>query len=93
MEFKDTPGLANVIILMCHHGDLWRLLDSVSSVGCPLSTEIRFLARAKYLPFFFVWVVCSLEQIWYLLTKIHAMIRFQIAPEFSQISGSGWRSP
>ena len=33
-EFQVSPGLANVIVLRCHHGICGVLLVSVSELGC-----------------------------------------------------------
>ena len=73
--------------------DLWRPLGLDKLVGLPPVTELRLLARAKHLLFFFTLKICSFEQICNLFTKIQSMIRFQTAPELSRDSGSGWLSP
>ena len=58
--------------------------------GLPPLTELRVLARAKHLPFFFPFGSLFARAN---LPIVHRMIRFEIAPEFSHDSGSRWLSP
>ena len=60
LEFQDTHGLVNVIVLRWHHAwHLWR--PPGNSTGPPPLAGFRLLARAKYRPFLFLlgWSVRS----------------------------------
>ena len=54
--------------------DLWRPPGLDKLVGLPPVTELRFLAHAKHLLFFFAWEICSFAQICNLFTKTQSMI-------------------
>ena len=55
LEFQNSSKLVNVKILRCHHVICDVLFLGLGKLaGLPSLTEIRFLARAKYLPFFFL---------------------------------------
>ena len=75
--------MVNVNVLRCHHG-------ICGSLGCcPKLSFDSSLARNIFCSFS-PWEVLSLAQICCLFTKIHSMIRFEIAPKFSHDSGFGW---
>ena len=68
--------------------DPWHPLGLGKLVGLSPSTELRFLARAKSIPFFFPLGSPFARANPLMFSKTRSMIWFEIAPEFPHDSGS-----